>query len=78
MNGGGIINLALYKVLGFALSQDPFLRDFNKSDFIRRTSDWTNEVNISGGNLYPIRKATKPAPLPGHHNEEVLRKLDAL
>jgi hypothetical protein len=78
INGGGLINLALYKVLGFALSQDPLLRDFNKNDLIRRTSDWANEINMSGENPYPIRKASKPAPLPGQHNEEVLRKLDAL
>ena len=78
MNGGGIIDLALYKVLGFALSQDPFLRDFNKSDLIRRTSDWTDIINMSNENLYSIREPIKTAPLPGHHNEEVLRKLDAL
>ena len=28
--------------------------------------------------MYPVRKASKPAPPPGHHNEEILRKLDAL
>ncbi len=78
VNGGGIIDLALYKVLGFALSQDPFLRDFNKSDLIRRTSDWTDIINMSNENLYSIREPIKTAPLPGHHNEEVLRKLDAL
>ena len=78
MNGGGIIDLALYKVLGFALSQDPFLRDFNKSDLIRRTSDWADIINMSNENLYSIREPIKTAPLPGHHNEEVLRKLDAL
>ena len=78
MNGGGMIDLSLYKVLGFALSQDPLIRALNKNNLIRRTSDWTKTLNMSDENMYPVRKASKPAPPPGHHNEEILRKLDAL
>ncbi len=78
MNGGGMIDLSLYKVLGFALSQDPLIRAFNKNNLIRRTSDWTKILNMSDENMYPVRKASKPAPPPGHNNEEILRKLDAL
>ena len=78
MNGGGMIDLSLYKVLGFALSQDPFIRTLNNNNLIRRTSDWTKIMNMSDENMYPVRKASEHAPSPGHHNEEILRKLDAL
>lgn len=78
--GGGMIDLSLYRVLRFALSQDPLLRDLTKvstHDLKNRMIEWDTVIGKSDDTLYPLRKAAKTAPKAGQDNDEILRKLDA-